>query len=240
MSTSSDKKKASAQAPAWGIVLAAGRADGFGADIDPVFLTMGSKPVLTYTLAAFERCPDVEGLVLVTSKERLESLRTMVSMFGCNSVKSIIAGPAAREGAVAAGLAVALENKAGIVTIHEGARPGVTPELIAETIRLARKHGAAAVARAVQDPACLSAKGVKYDEPVESGSVWATMTPQSFKTDVLGKALANAAKKKLHPLDEAAAVSANRGEVALVPSAKPLIRIAAPLDLNLAEFLLRH
>jgi 2-C-methyl-D-erythritol 4-phosphate cytidylyltransferase len=222
------------------VILASGRSTEFGADIETVFLTLGSKPVLTYSLSAFERCPDIEGLVLVTSKERLENLRAMVHMFGCAKVKAIIAGPPTREGAVLAGLAVALEHQAGFITVHDGARPGVTPELISETVRLARKHGAAAVVTPLADPVCESAKGTKITAMIEGPHLWSTVSPQSFSAAVLQKALAAAAKKKVHPADEATAVAALKQEIHLVPSKRPLVRIASALDLTLAEFLMRR
>lgn len=240
MTTKKPKKTQPASSTAWGVVLASGRSSEFGADIETVFLTVGSKPLLTYSLSAFERCADVEGLVLVTSKDRLESLRALVHMFGCNKVKSIIAGPPSRENAVQAGLAVAIEHNAGFVVVHDGTRPGVTPELISETIRVARKNGAATVARPVGEPVCEAAKGTKITGTLDDSVLWQTLSPQTFKIEILQKALTNAAKKKIHLADEAAAVAAIKQDVHLVPVKRPLVRVTSPLDLNLAEFLLRH
>ncbi|HMP76532.1 MAG TPA: 2-C-methyl-D-erythritol 4-phosphate cytidylyltransferase [Kiritimatiellia bacterium] len=240
MTTTKARKSSLSNATAWGVVLASGRSSEFGADIETVFLTLGSKPILTYSLSAFERCTDIEGLVLVTSKERLESLRAMVHMFGCPKVKSIIAGPANREEAVLAGLNVAMEHHAGIVTVHDGARPGVTSDLISETVRLARKHGAAAVATPLADPVGESAKGAKLSGLVEGAPLYSIASPQSFSAAILHKALTTAAKKKLHPADEATAVAALKQEVHLAVSKRPLVRIASPVDLTIAEVLLKR
>lgn len=222
----------------WGVILASGQPSDFAADIEPAFLTVGSKPVLAYSLSAFERCPDVDGLVLVSSKERLESLRAMVHLFGCNKVKAIVSAPPARTAAVQVGVDVAIENGAGHIVVHDGTRPGVSTELISETIRVARKSGASAVANPIMDPVSETAKGAKITKLV-SGDLWTTATPQAFKTDVLHKALVNAVKKKLKLPDEAAAATAIKQVVHLVPARRPLIRIASPAHLSLAEFLLR-
>ncbi len=240
MAAKSASKSRALPSAAWGVIWTGGVAAGFPSEIEPAFLTLGSRPVLAYSLSAFERCPDIEAVVLVTSAARQEHVRTMVQMFGCNKVKSIIAAPAARMGAMKAGLEEAVALGAGIVVLHEGVRPGVTPELIAETIRVARKSGAAVVARPVADPVCESAKGTKVTGRVENGALWHTLTPQAFRADVLEKALANATKKKLHLPDEAAAVSVLKHDVHLVSAKRPLVRIAAPGDLNLAELLLRY
>lgn len=238
MAKKAAKKSQIISSTVWGVILASGQPSEFAADIEPAFLTVGSKPVLAYSLTAFERCSDVDGLVLVTSKERLESLRSMVHLFGCNKVKAIVAAPSARAAAVQAGVEIAVENGAGHIVVHDGTRPGVLPELISETIRVARKSGAAAVANPITDPVSETARGAKITKLV-AGDLWTTATPQAFKTDVLQKALAHAVKKKLKVPDEAAAVTAIKQVVHVVPAPRPLIRISAPAHLNLAEFLLR-
>lgn len=240
MTSKSARKTATTSSSVWGIILASSQPGEFSAEIEPVFLTLGSKPVLTYSLSAFERCPDVEGLVLVAAKNRLDSVRSLVHLFGCNKVKAIIPGFASRWESVQAGLAVVAEHRAGTVVVHEGARPGVTPEMIAETIRLARKCGAASVAQPVTEPIVESAKGVKITGAPEGEQLFAMATPQAFRSDVLQKILANAVKKKLKLADEAIAAHALKQEVQLVSLKRPMVRVDSPIDLNLAEFYLKH
>ena len=195
---------------------------------------------MSYSLSAFERCSDIEGLVLVVAKERLESVRALVHLFGCNKVKSIVVASSTRLDSVHAGLAVVAEYRAGTIVVHEGARPGVTPEIISETIRAARKCGAACAAHAIAEHVVEVGKGAKITGIPEGDQFYAASTPQAFKTDVLQKALAHAAKKKLKPADEVAAACAIKQDVQVVALKRPLIRIGSPIDLNLAEFYLRH
>jgi 2-C-methyl-D-erythritol 4-phosphate cytidylyltransferase len=239
--TTTKARKASALSPSvWGIVLAGGRASQFGSDIDPVFLSLGSKPVLTYCLSAIERCPDIEGIVVVAPKERVDSVRTMIGMFGCTKVKAIVAAPPAREASVSAGLQALADRNPGYVAILDGAIPGVAPEMISEAVKTSRKHGIAAVARPVGAPVCESAKGTKVTGMPEDGTIWVLLGPQVFRRDHLEKALANAAKKKIRGADEAALAVAAKLDVHLVPIRRLLIRIDSPQDLNLADHLLRH
>ncbi len=240
MTTNKARKSTSTSSSVWGIVLAGGRTSQFGTDIDPVFLSLGSKPVLTYSLAAVERCAEIEAVVVVASKERIDSVRTMINMFGCTKVKAIVAGPPPREAAVAAGLHALEERQPGFIAIVDGAVPGITPELISETIKMARKRGSAAVARQLALPVCESAKGVKITGTPEDGTLWITMGPQVFRKDHLEKALSHASKKKLRAADEAALAAAAKIDVHLVPTRRMLIRIDTPQDLNLAEYVLRH
>lgn len=227
-------------APAWGIIITGGKTEEFAPDVDTAFLTLGSKPVLTYSLAAFERCADIEGLVLVASKDRVESVRAMVQMFGCYKVKRIISGPTQRAAAVLAGLKALDDQKIPIVTVHDGTRPCVTPDQISETIKSARKFGSGVLATRITDPVKEVAKGSKVSASFDHQSLWASLTPQSYKIEILRKALETAQKKKASIRDEAEALDLAKQEIHIVPTTRMSIRIAAPSDLNLADYLLRH
>ena len=84
-----------------GIIVAAGKSERMGQNVDKAFLSLGAKPVVVYSLRAFEKCPDIDDVVLVVQKERLEAARCMVQMFGCTKVKKIVAGGAQRQVSVA-------------------------------------------------------------------------------------------------------------------------------------------
>lgn len=222
----------------WAIVLAAGKASGFTTDVEPSFLSLGSKPVLAYSIQAIERCPEIEGVVVVASKERVDGLRGMLQMFGASKVKAIVSGGPARDEMVKSGLEAVDVSEAGFIAVVDGAIPNLTPELIAETVRAARKHGAASVARQLKGPLAESAKGNKITGLPNGSTWWTTLGPQVFRLDVIRRAMENAAKKRLKVADEAAAVVAMKGEVQLVPTDRMLIRIDSPQDLLLSEFLL--
>lgn len=226
-------------ASAWGLVVASGKPEDFTEGVDPSFLTLGSKPVLMHALAAFEKCPDIEGLILLANKDRVESVRAMVQMFGCAKVKRIAPLGAHRTASILGVIKELQGEKVSLLTLHEGIRPMVTAEEISETIKLAKKHGAAALCDRILDPVRMTDKGSKVTETVE-GTAWACRSPQTFKVELLTKALEAAQKKKLVLRDEAEALSLVKGELHVVPATRPVIRITGPRDLVLADYLLRH
>ena len=71
----------------YGIIVAAGKSERMGVDVDKAFLSLGTRPVLAYALLAFEQCPMIDGVILVVRKDRLDSARGMVQMFGCSKVR---------------------------------------------------------------------------------------------------------------------------------------------------------
>lgn len=227
-------------ASAWGLIIASGKPEGFAEGVDPSFLTLGSKPVMMHALAAFEKCADIEGLVILASKDRVESVRAMVQMFGCAKVKRILPLAGSRAASILGVVKELQGDKVPVVTIHEGIRPMVAAEEIAETVKLAKKHGAAVLCDRLPDPVRVTEKGSKITANVDGAHLWACRSPQSFKVDLLVKALEAAAKKKAPLRDEADAVALVKGEVHVVPSTHSIIRINGPRDLVLADYLLRH
>jgi 2-C-methyl-D-erythritol 4-phosphate cytidylyltransferase len=223
----------------WGVIIASGKGEKFAPDIDTSFLNLGSKPVLTYSLTAYEHCPEVDGIVIVAPKERLENVRVMVQMFGCYKVKKIVAGTGIRQSSVLNGLK-AVDDGVGIVSIHDASRPNVTKEQIAETIKSAKRYGSGVLAMKIGDAVKRVEKGATVTESLDAGNLWSAQTPQSFKTDVILKGYEAAQKKKVSLADDSHALSLIRQEVHLVPTERLSVRITGPLDLQIAEFLLRH
>ncbi len=220
------------------IIVAAGRGERMGPDVDKVFLSLGSKPVLIYSLLAFEKCPDIDEVILVVRKERVESARCAVKMFGCNKVQKIVAGGAQRQNSVANGLAE-VADAADLVAVHDGARPCVTPALISATIRSARQYGSGVAAVKITDTVKEADKGMIISKTIDRTKLWRVQTPQAFRRELLDKALEMVRRKKITVTDEASAVEFISKAVRLVPSSSSNIKITSPDDLVLAGALMR-
>ncbi len=221
-----------------GIIVAAGKSERMGADVDKVFLSLGTRPVLAYSLLAFEQCPLIDGVILVTRKDRMDSARGLVQMFGCSKVRKIIAGGASRQMSVMNGLAE-LGDDVKIVAIHDGARPCVTSALIEETIKSAKRHGSGVAAVKVTDTIKEVDRGTLVTRTVDRSKLWAVQTPQTFRTDWLKKAYAQIGKKKQEVTDDASAVEMLGEPVHLVPAARTNVKITSPEDLFLAAMILK-
>jgi len=222
----------------YGVIVAAGKSERMGLDVDKAFLSLGSKPVLAYSLIAFEKCHDIEGVVLVVRKDRVESARAMAQLFGCFKVKKVIAGGATRQVSVENGLSQ-LTPEVDTVAVHDGARPCVTPAVISETIKSARKFGSGVAAVKITDTVKESKRGLVVSKTIDRTMLWAVQTPQTFKLSLLLKAFSAVNKKRMTVTDEASAVELVCKDVRLVPAALSNIKITSPDDLTLATALMR-
>jgi 2-C-methyl-D-erythritol 4-phosphate cytidylyltransferase len=221
-----------------GIVVAGGRGERMGGKVDKAFLSLGPKPVLAYSLQAFEECQDIDEVVLVVRRERVASARSMAQMFGCSKVHSVVAGGGKRQISVSNGLSQVDEN-ASIIAVHDGARPCVTPQIISDTIKVAKRYGSGVAAVKITDTVKYVDRGYTVTKTVDRAKLWAVQTPQTFKYEVLVKAFEAVKKKNLTVTDEASAAELVLDNVRLVPAASSNIKVTTPDDLMLAAALLK-
>jgi 2-C-methyl-D-erythritol 4-phosphate cytidylyltransferase len=221
-----------------GIIVAAGKSARMGPNVDKAFLSLGNKPVLAYSLAAFEQCEDIDTIVLVVRKERVSAARGLANMYGCAKVAEVVAGGSSRQASVNAGLKQ-LDPSVRLVSIHDAARPCVTPELISETLKTAKRYGSGVAACKVSDAIKYVERGLSVNETLDSSKLWVAQTPQSFKLDLLCSAYEALAKRKETVSDDAAAMEMAGESVRLVASGSANMKITCAEDLPMAAALLR-
>lgn len=219
------------------VIVAAGKSERMGPSVDKAFLSLGTKPVLAYSLLAFEKCVDIDAVVLVVRKDRLDAARGMVQMFGCSKVQDVVAGGATRQVSVSHGLA-RVSDEATLVTVHDGARPCVTSALISETVKVAKRYGSGVAAVKITDTVKHVAKGLTVSKTVDRTTLWAVQTPQTFKYDLLIRAYALVAQKRATVTDEGEALELVGESVRLVPGALSNVKVTTADDLRLAAALL--
>ena len=220
------------------IIVAAGKSERMGAGTDKAFLSLGSRPILAWSLLAFEQCPDIDQIVLVVRKEHMLAARGVAQMFGISKLREIVTGGARRQDSVRNGLE-ALDPDTRFVAVHDAARPCVTPELIAETLRFAKRVGSGVAATRVVDTIKHVERGATVDHTLDRDKLWAVQTPQTFKVEWLRQAYAKVETKGETVPDESAAVELLGEPVRLVEWPTPNPKITTAEDLPVAAAVLR-
>ena len=207
------------------IIVAAGKSERMGAGTDKAFLNLGPKPVLAWSLLAFERCTDVDQIVVVVRKDQIVATKALVRMFGISKIRAVVAGGVKRQDSVMNGLKE-VDSDTRIVVIHDGARPCVKPETIAETVKIAKRTGAAVVGCHIWDT-------VKF-VTVDRSKLWAVQTPQAFSASLIRRAYAEVAKRKAEVTDDASAVELIGEPVKIFETNVPNLKITTVEDLRIA------
>lgn len=165
------------------VVLAAGRGKRMGTDVPKQYLKIRGHEILYYSLKAFEESV-VDEVVLVTGEQDIEYCqKEIVEKYGFEKVAKIIPGGAERYDSVYAGLLAA--DDCSYVLIHDGARPLVTPEIIAKVLEGAMAYDSCTTGMPVKDTIkVVDEDNMAVDTP-ERGALWTIHTPQGFSYPVI-------------------------------------------------------
>ena len=220
------------------IIVAAGKGTRMGANVDKLWLEVAGQPVMAHTWRRFNDAPCIHEIIVVVRAEMTGHFAALAAQCRFNKPFQLVAGGAERQDSVCNGLA-ALSPSAVIVAIQDAARPCTTEELIAATIHAAMETGAAVAAQPVADTLKESADGQIIARTVDRSKLWSVQTPQTFKVEVIRRALAAARAQNLMFTDDTAACELIGQPVRLVRGAAPNPKVTVPADLPFIETLLR-
>ena len=213
------------------VIVAAGGSTRFG-ETDKLAADLAGRPVLAWSLAAYAAAPSIDRLVVVTGGDNHAWVRDLAAEWAPTRDVCVVEGGARRRDSVAAGLAA---SRARYVAIHDGARPLTTTELIERVIAAAEGTNGAIAAFPVTDTIKEVRETTIFGHPERSG-LWAAQTPQV----VLRQAWLDAARMSDNDeTDDAAMLSRLGLECQVVESSAENIKITRPLDLQIAELILR-
>ena len=216
------------------VILAAGRGERMGG-ADKALVRLMHRPMLEYSLSAFDECPDIGAIAIVVREQMAERIRELVAAFAPRTPVTVVTGGARRQDSAMAGLR-ALPSGTGIVAIHDAARPLVTPELISLCLASARATGSGVAARKAVDTLkeCLPGTNRVLRTP-DRGNLWTISTPQAFRMDYISAALSLAASSGDTVTDDATAMELAGHEVRLVEWNPANIKVTFPEDIAMAE-----
>lgn len=192
-------------------------------------LPVGGVPMLERSIAEFSKLPEVCRIVVVATEELIERYGEAWAKKNIISVT----GGSTRLDSVRAGVRQAAG--AGVIAVHDAARPLIRAEQISAAIAEARKSGASVLAVPVKDTIkAVSADGKTVVKTLDRKTLWAAQTPQCYRLDVLESALAAFPEEK-EATDESQLVERNGGAVTLVPGLDSNIKVTTPADLAAAN-----
>ena len=220
------------------IIVAAGRGARMGPGVDKLFLEVAGRPVVAHTLQRFGEVDCIDELIVVAREELLPEFGELLKALQLRKPHRIVAGGTQRQDSVWNGLQ-AVSPKSEIVAIQDGARPCTPAEVIAATIAAARELGAAVAAQRVTDTIKESEDGRSIARHLERSRLWSVQTPQTFRVDVIRRALVAVRQKGLSVTDDTAACELIGQPVRLVETMAPNPKVTVPADLAYVGMLLR-
>ncbi len=227
------------------VILAAGSGRRMGGSIKKQYMQICGKPVIYYSLKAFQDS-FVDEVVLVVSPGDVDFCqKEFVEKYHFDKVKSIIEGGKERYHSVAKGLNAVFCD---YVFIHDGARPVITEEILDRAFACVREHGACVVGMPVKDTIKIADENGNIAATPNRNLLWMVQTPQVFAYPLIKKAYEELimreqelTEKGMVITDDAMVVEALTGHsVRLTAGSYENIKITTPEDIQIAEKFLNN
>ncbi len=220
------------------IIVAAGKSKRIKDKIPKQFMEIGGKPLLCHTLESFEKCEEIDEILLVVPEDWLTFSSTeLVDKYDFRKINKVIAGGDKRQDSVYKGLS-AIPRDTSIVVIHDGVRPLVRVSRIRESIRLCQECKAVILAVPIKE----TVKRIEGDSVLTTLNrerLWSAQTPQTFEYKLLLDAYEKAKLDGFVGTDDASLVERMGIEVKILEGDYDNIKITTPEDLLYVEEILR-
>ena len=217
------------------LIVAGGRGTRMGGPQPKQFLELAGRPVLMHTLEAFDRWDASARLIVVLPEDQIDTWKRLCQAHVFGRIHRVVAGGETRFHSVRNGLGAVASN--GLIAVHDGVRPLVAPSVIAACFAAAADGGAAVpVVPVVESVREVDADG--GSRPVDRTRLRVVQTPQVFRADVLRAAYCLPYDPRF--TDDASVVEASGVAVRLVLGNRENIKLTTPMDLLLAEQLMRR
>jgi 2-C-methyl-D-erythritol 4-phosphate cytidylyltransferase len=210
--------------PVWGIVVAAGLGRRFGGSKQ--FECLGGRPVHERAVASVRTV--AAGVVLVVP----DGSETDADLLA--AADRVVAGGETRAASVRAGLR-AVPDDAGIVVVHDAARPLASDDLFKAVVAAVMKGADGAIPGVPVSDTLKRVDGMIVRETVDRSGLVRVQTPQAFRATMLRQGHAG----EPEATDDAAVIEALGGVVVVVPGEEGNIKITTPGDLAFLEWRLR-
>ncbi len=203
------------------------------------FLTLQDRPILAVTLQAFEDCPEVDAVIVaVPPADVAYCTEEIVAGFGFSKIRAVVAGGPRRQDSVRLGIE-ATAGRYGLIVIHDGVRPLITPGLLSQVIDTARTYRAVITAL----PAKETVKEINQLKEVvktcERERIWLVQTPQAFRYEDILHAHQRALDRGWQEAtDDAFLVERCGIPVKVVEGLERNIKVTTPFDLEMARHLM--
>lgn len=225
------------------VVLSAGKGTRMNSATPKQYLTLAGKPVLYYSLNAFEKSM-VDEIVLVTGREQIGYCqKEIVKKYGFTKVKAVVAGGKERYHSVFCGLDELNKEKRppDYVMVHDGARPFVDESMIARCAKAAEEFQACVAGMQVKDTIKIADELLFSQTTPERKYVWQVQTPQAFEFQLIYQAYSELMARlkdgeQFNITDDAMVLETIcKKNVRLVEGSYKNIKITTPEDLKIAR-----
>lgn len=170
------------------LLTAAGSGSRMHQDIPKQFIHVDNKPIIVYTMEAFQNHPSIDAIIVVTLESWSEILWAYAKQFNIDKLRWIVLGGETGQESIRNGLnkiKEELPDEDVVVMVHDGNRPLVTSEVISDSLVTYAKYGNAVAVIPCTEVVFESEDGRSLCVSTDREKLWRTQTPHTYKLDEL-------------------------------------------------------
>ncbi|MFC1769066.1 2-C-methyl-D-erythritol 4-phosphate cytidylyltransferase [Nanoarchaeota archaeon] len=221
------------------IITAAGKGTRLNKFVNKIFLDINNKPIICRTIEAFEKCSQIDEIILVANQEDLDQLKNLVKEY--EKIKNIVIGGQQRQDSVHNGImSITNANDEDILLIHNGANPFVSEETISKCIEAGKEYGVAVAGIKSINTMKLANPENEVVSTLDRSNIYNIQTPQVLKYGIAKKVFEKAKEDGFYSTDDVSLTERLGYKVKIVESNQDNVKITYPNDIFTAENSLKH
>ena len=164
------------------VIIAGGVGSRMGQDLPKQFINVGEKPIIVYTLEAFQKHPSIDNIIVVCIDGWHDILSAYAKQFNITKLCSIVSGGSCGQESIKNGLdeAARLFDKDDMVLIHDAIRPMVSNDIISDNIAKCKLYGNATVVAPCTTVVLEKTDETFSEKVINRDNLLLTQTPQAF------------------------------------------------------------
>ena len=225
------------------IILASGQGKRMKVGKNKVFLEIQNKPLIYYSIKNFQELKEINSIVLVCKNKEKDFFSKIIKKYKLDKVEHLIEGGAERQDSACNAVfyleKVLPEVQENMLLFHNGANPFVTKEEISKSIETVKRCKACVVAHPTKD----TVKEVDEEgwviKTLERKKLWNMQTPQTIEFELAKRAFGQAREESFIGTDDVSLVERLGELVEIVEGSEFNFKITTPIDLELAEIIMK-
>lgn len=202
------------------------------------YIRIAGKPILEHTLLAFSKVKKIEQVIVSTSEAYVKRTGEILDRVFPNENTRVVIGGTERQDSIRNALQF-IDDRVDLIGIHDAVRPFVRAEEIKKCLQVARQAGGAVMGVPAKDTIKKVDADLHIVETPNRKNLWQAQTPQFFQKPLLLNAYQYAEKNGFVGTDDASLVEKIGASVVMVEGRRENFKITYPIDLQLAELLLK-
>lgn len=179
------------------LIIAGGVGQRTNQDIPKQFINVNDKPVIIYTLEAFQKHEEIDAIEVVCLDGWHDILSAYAKQFNITKLKKIVSGGDNGQSSIRKGVYSISEkySQDDMILVHDAIRPMVSEEIISDCIKTCKEYGSAITSIPCAEAMLYSTDKLKSDKIISRDELLRTQTPQAFTVGKLKSAHEEALKK---------------------------------------------